>query len=291
VRHGPSWTQQAKLTALDAAPYDRLGNSVSLSGDTALVGAENDDNTSGSAYVFVRSGTTWSQQARLTAPDAEAGDYFGQQVAVSGDTAVVGVPHDSYSGPTIPGSAFVFVRDGSTWTQLPMLTSPDADNLDAFGGSVAVSGATVVVGIPNDDNASGIDAGAADVFGVTPIGSWATLAFGLNGTAGLPALSGAGYLLAGSSTTVSLTQAKPFSLSSLVVGVSAISAPFKGGVMVPNPNFIFPLFTDFFGKATFGGLWPAGIPSGFTAYFQWWIQDPSGPKGFAASNALAGTTL
>jgi hypothetical protein len=75
-----------------------------------------------------------------------------------------------------------------------------------------------------------------------------------------------------------------------VVGVSPLDAPFKGGVMVPSPDLLFVLTTDFFGASSFGGLWPAGVPSGFTTYFQWWIQDPGGPKGFAASNALAGTT-
>jgi hypothetical protein len=89
---------------------------------------------------------------------------------------------------------------------------------------------------------------------------------------------------------LSLDQAKPFSFSPLVVGVSAINAPFKGGLMVPNSDLAFPQFSDFFGAASFGGLWPAGIPAGFTIYFQWWIQDPAGPQGFAASNAVSGTT-
>ena len=91
------WLQQAKLTADDDAAGDQFGNSVAVSGDTAVVGAyANDDggSTSGSAYVFVRSGTTWSQQAKLTASDAAAGDQFGYEVAVSGDTAVVGANGD-----------------------------------------------------------------------------------------------------------------------------------------------------------------------------------------------------
>jgi hypothetical protein len=86
-----------------------------------------------------------------------------------------------------------------------------------------------------------------------------------------------------------LAGAKPFSPSWLVVGVSALNAPFKGGVMVPFPYFGFQLLTDFFGAAAFGGLWPGGVPTGFVTYFQWWMLDPGGPQGFAASNALAGT--
>jgi hypothetical protein len=134
------------------------------------------------------------------------------------------------------------------------------------------------------------DAGAAYVFRLVTIGTWSNLGLGLAGTGGLPSLTSTGYLLAASPVYLSLTHAKAFSISPLVVGISAIAASFKGGVMVPNPDFVFPLFSDFAGTATFGGVWPSGIPSGFTTYFQWWIQDPAGSKGFAASNALAGTT-
>jgi hypothetical protein len=110
------------------------------------------------------------------------------------------------------------------------------------------------------------------------------------GAAGLPALTSTGYLLAGLPVSLTLAQARPFSFSPLVVGVGLLASPFKGGTMAPTLDFSFPLFTDFFGGAAFGGLWPAGVPAGFTTYFQWWVQDPAGPKGFAASNALAGTT-
>ena len=120
--------------------------------------------------------------------------------------------------------------------------------------------------------------------------TWSDLGSGLVGMSGIPTLSGTGDLLASSPITLALANAKPFSFAPLVVGVSSITAPFKGGTMVPKPDVVFPLFTDFFGGTVFGGLWPAGVPSGFATYFQWWIQDPAGPKGFAASNALAGTT-
>jgi hypothetical protein len=118
---------------------------------------------------------------------------------------------------------------------------------------------------------------------------WVDLGAGLAGQSGIPALTGIGSLSAGSSLQLALNSAKPFALAPLVVGLSNLSAPFKGGVLVPYPNYIFPAFTDFFGKSTFSGLWPAGVPSGFTTYFQWWIQDPAGPQGYAASNAVAGT--
>ena len=103
-----TWTQQAKLLASDGATSDRFGSSVSISsdGNTAVIGAEYDDSSWGSAYVFTRSGTTWTQQAKLVAGDRAADDYFGYSVSVSGDgnTAVIGAYYDD-SGK---GSAYIF---------------------------------------------------------------------------------------------------------------------------------------------------------------------------------------
>ena len=112
VRNGGSWSQQAKLIANDAATEDRFGLAVAISGDTAVVGAWGDDDSgsnSGSAYVFVRSGVTWSQQAKLTASDPAPEDWFGTSVAISGDTAVVGALLDD-DGASSSGSAYIFVR-------------------------------------------------------------------------------------------------------------------------------------------------------------------------------------
>src|SRR6266581_3247998 len=103
-----------KLTANDAAPYDGFGAAVAISGDTVVVGAPSDDDAgtaSGSAYVFVRSGGTWSQQQKLTAGDAAPYDAFGCSVAISGNTVVVGAPAFNMSAPRYPpGSAYVFER-------------------------------------------------------------------------------------------------------------------------------------------------------------------------------------
>ena len=165
VRSGTTWTQQAKLTAGDAAALDQFGESVSISGDTAVVGAFGDDDAgvnSGSAYVFVRSGTTWTQQAKLTASDAAAGDQFGRSVSISGDTALVGAVGDDDAGSD-SGSAYVFVRSGTTWTQQSKLTAGDAAAFDFFGFSVSISGDTVLVGAQGDDDA-GTASGSAYIF-------------------------------------------------------------------------------------------------------------------------------
>jgi hypothetical protein len=149
VRSGTRWSQQQKLTASDAAPNDDFGLAVALSGDTAVVGAENN-----SAYVFVRSGTRWSEQQKLTASDAAAGagGFFGNSVAVSGDTAVVGAYADVDAGGD-SGAAYVFVRSGTRWSEQQKLTASDAAAGIRFGNSVAVSGDTAVVGAYADDSA------------------------------------------------------------------------------------------------------------------------------------------
>ncbi|HRI02620.1 MAG TPA: carboxypeptidase regulatory-like domain-containing protein [Pyrinomonadaceae bacterium] len=164
VRSGTSWTQQAKLTASDGAIDDYFGLSVAISGDTAVVGAPAANTDRGSAYVYVRSGTNWIQQAKLTALDGAAGDYFGYSVAISGDTAVVGVPDDDIGSNIDQGSAYVFVRSGTTWSQLATLTASDGAAFDLFGQRVAVSGDTVVVGAFRDDVGTNTDQGSAYFF-------------------------------------------------------------------------------------------------------------------------------
>lgn len=159
--------EQAKLIASDAALSDNFGNSVAMDGDTAVVGVAMDDHAAGtdagSAYVFVRAGGLWMQQAKLIASDAAASDNFGISVAVSGDTVVVGAYFDDHLAGINAGSAYVFTRSGTTWTEQTKLIASDAAANDNFGRSVAVSGDTSLVGSHNDDHAGGVDAGSAYV--------------------------------------------------------------------------------------------------------------------------------
>ncbi len=168
VRSGTTWTQQAQLTATGGAAIDNFGTSVALSGDTAIVAADLDDvganANQGSAYVFVRAGTTWTQQAQLTAADGAAGDLFGSSVAFSGDTALVGAPADDSGANTNQGSAYVFTRSGTTWTQQAQLTAADGAGSDNFGTTVALSGDTAIVGASFDDVGANVDQGSAYVF-------------------------------------------------------------------------------------------------------------------------------
>jgi hypothetical protein len=151
VRTGTVWHQQARLTASDPAKDSVFGDSVAVSGSTAVVGANHVFGSGiGAAYVFVRSGTAWHQQAKLTAPGPATIDYFGNSVAIAGSTAVVGAP-----GQTSPGAAYVFVRSGTAWSQQAKLTASDAASRGFFGGSVAIWRSTAVVGAPNNNSATG----------------------------------------------------------------------------------------------------------------------------------------
>jgi FG-GAP repeat/Putative Ig domain len=168
VRSGGVWTQQQKLEASDATASDQFGFSVGISGETIVVGARLNSgaagNVQGSAYVFVRSGGVWSQQQKLEASDAAAGDLFGSSVAISGEMVVVGAPQDDGAAGSDQGSAYTFTRSGGAWSQQQKLEASDAAENDQFGTSVGIDGETVVVGAPQDDGAAGSDQGSAYTF-------------------------------------------------------------------------------------------------------------------------------
>jgi hypothetical protein len=146
------WTLRAELTASDGAGNDYLGRSVSLDGDTVVVGAAGSDvggnESQGAAYVFVRSGDTWTEQAKLTAPDGAAGDEFGFAAAIAGDTIIVGARFAAIDGINGHGAAYVFVRSGDAWTLQAKLSADDGAAFDEAGFSVAIDGDTALVGAP-----------------------------------------------------------------------------------------------------------------------------------------------
>jgi len=143
-----SWTEQAKLTPSDGATRDLFGNAVAIDGDTIVVGCYLDGDKgfhSGSVYVFTLMGTTWAEQAKLVPQDGAANNQFGGSVAIDGDTIVVGAAEDDTNGMS-SGSAYVFTRTGSTWTERTKLLPSDGSEYGSFGSSVAISGDTIVVG-------------------------------------------------------------------------------------------------------------------------------------------------
>ncbi len=174
TRSGTTWTQQAKLLASDKANTDLFGISVTLSndGNTALIGAylEDDSGTSGNgaAYVFTRSGTTWTQQTKLLAADKANNDDFGQSVALSanGNVALVGAVFEDDPGTTNNGAAYIFTRSGTTWTQQSKLLAADKGGEEYFGRSVALSGDgnNAIIGASQDSDGGLTGNGAAYVF-------------------------------------------------------------------------------------------------------------------------------
>jgi len=168
VRSGVTWGQQAKLTAADGAANDTFGCSVAIAGETAVVGAPNDDvgatANQGSAYVFVRSGVTWTQQQKLVAGDGAVYDNFGSSVAIAGETAVMGAPNHDVGAHSAQGSAYAFVRSGTTWSEQTQLVAADGATDDWFGYSVALSGDTAVVGAYWDNVGARTAQGSAYVF-------------------------------------------------------------------------------------------------------------------------------
>ena len=164
-RNGAAWTEQTKITASDGARNDFFGYSVAISGDYTVVGAGYADDAgsqSGSAYIFKRSGTEWTEEAKITASDGAADDYFGYSVAISGDYAVVGANGDDDAG-SWSGSAYIFKRNGAAWEEQDKITASDGTGGDCFSWSVAISGDYAVSGAYQDDDA-GFASGSAYIF-------------------------------------------------------------------------------------------------------------------------------
>jgi len=188
VRTGASWAQQAYIKASNTDAYDEFGLSLALSADTLVVGtprersgavgvngnqADNGVTNAGAAYVFARSGASWSQQAYIKASNTEALDNFAESLALDGDTLVVGAPEESSAAVGVggdqssnaawkSGAAYVFTRSGALWAQQAYLKASNTGELDFFG-QVALHGATLVVGAHGERSfATGINGPQSD---------------------------------------------------------------------------------------------------------------------------------
>ena len=185
TRSGAAWSQQAYIKASNTGSGDVFGWSLALFGDTLAVGAAgeasingnpNDDSApfTGAVYVFTRNGAVWSQQAYIKASNAGEADQFGWSLALTGDILSVGAPRED-SGATgvggdqgddgLPdsGAAYLFIRNGTVWSQQDYIKAAVTDNGDFFGYSVALSGDTLAAGAPGEDSkATGVDGDALD---------------------------------------------------------------------------------------------------------------------------------
>jgi hypothetical protein len=195
TRNGTVWNQQAYLKASNTDSLDHFGLSVAISDDTVVVGAVGEDSSAtgvngeqedesleqaGAAYVFTRSGTTWSQQAYLKASNTNVVDGFGDSVAISGNTVVVGALGEDSKATGVngdqsdnsaeqAGAAYVFTRNGTVWNQQAYLKASNTDkasnteNIVFFGHPVAIFGDTLVVGARGEDSsATGVNGDQSD---------------------------------------------------------------------------------------------------------------------------------
>jgi nucleoside-specific outer membrane channel protein Tsx len=299
---GGTWSQQAELTSSDGAANDEFGNSVAVSGNTAVVGAPGhmigSNGYQGAAYVFVQSGTTWSQQAELTSSDGAANDGFGDSVAVSGSTAVVGAPDHGIGLNVDQGAAYVFAQSGTAWNQQAELTAADGAAGDYLGNSVAVSDSTALAGTWLHTVGSNVEQGAAYVF-VPSGGSWSQQAeltaadgarhdgFGVSvAVSGSTALAGALNHEVGSNPA----QGAAYVFSSSPPGFTLSANPSNLSVMQGGQGMstitIAPA-NGFDGSVSFSA---SGLPSGVTAAFS---PDPATSASTltltASGTATAGT--
>ncbi len=166
---GATWTEQQKLTASDGADDNFFGHGVDIDGDSIVAGAYSwncgGGSDCGAAYVFTTSdgGSTWSQQQKLSPGDLASGDHFGYSVAIDGDTVIAGAQYNDDAG-TNSGSAYIFTRSGSTWTEQQKLTASDASSQDLFGSAVDVDGNKAIVGAFQADAGGQVEGGQAYLF-------------------------------------------------------------------------------------------------------------------------------
>jgi len=174
-----SWNKLIKVVAPDRAAYDYFGDAVSMSGDYAIVGALNESedasgiNTidgAGSAFIFEKDASNWSQVQKIVASDRDELDYFGSSVSINGDYAIVGAFH---AGIEDTGSAYIFERDGTgRWNEAQILVPSDKQAYASFGYSVSISGNFALVGTPGESIDSLAGTGSAYIFERDGSGNW-----------------------------------------------------------------------------------------------------------------------
>ncbi len=195
TRTGSTWSQEAYVKASNTEAGDAFGLGLAISGGgntlavttvvesssaTGINGNQSDNSAavSGAAYVFTRSGSTWSQEAYIKASNTEAGDAFGfsADLSADGNTLAVGAISESSNATGIngnqsdnsagfSGAAYVFTRSGVTWSQQAYVKASNTEPDDRFGISIALSGdgnTLAVVAVEEDSNATGVDGNQSD---------------------------------------------------------------------------------------------------------------------------------
>ena len=277
--------------------FCELSNTSTLAADLTGWSFDDDSDTAGTVDLSGL-GTLAAGASGVLAADASA--TFDADWGLGGLVAIVGnnsagldaddqlnvyapngfrVDRLDYGATTVPGS---YTADGfSAWS---CGDAVGANDVLSWVGSIAGDAQGSVT------SANG-DVGSPGAFvAVASCGDWLDLGNAKAGSAGTPALVGKGTLVAGDPVALDESGASAGSVAYLVVGVANLSAPFKGGVLVPNPDLLVILVTDGAGAFALSAPWPAGFPAGFATYFQTWIADGGAPQGYSATNAWSATT-
>jgi uncharacterized membrane protein len=316
--HGFLWTEAGGMTMLDS-----LGNGVNrasaISRDGQVIGGFAQGSFNRTPAVWsAADGTGWLYDINAVGEvhgmgndgSTLVGEYEGQAFRDDGAGVTllgslngghwIGIATDiSEDGETIVGyDVNGLSRQAWMWTTATGIVAMDQVLSDA--GFPSAPDTWVCRAVSDDGNVivGGNVSGVGGPFGFggfiyerETVETWIDLGNALAGTNGEPHVTGSGSLDPFSPVSLTLSNALPSGQAYLVFGFSQLSAPFKGGVLEPNPDLVFdPFPTDGAGGLLLSTHWPGGVPSGFTSYMQFWIPDAGGPKGFAASNGLAGTT-
>lgn len=290
--HGDAAGDQAGWAVAGLGDVDGDGR-----GDFAVGIPSGDSSTSASGIVRIYSGLDASVLHELSSKAADG--PFGQAIVGIGDIdedgageLAIGLALGNDAGP---GSGRVAIHSGATGELLVSWPGPYAGNLagwvvDSRGNFAGDGDGDLVVGA-NGSTEDPAPAGAVYIVNPRPAATpWQSLGAKLPGAHGAPTLVGEGSLLPGEWATVTLGHALENTVATLVIGTASLNAPFKGGTLVPFPQIlVFGLPTGPLGQIVLTAPWPPDLPPGFTMLAQFWIADPAGPFGHAASNALLGT--
>jgi FG-GAP repeat len=186
--NGSTWVQQAMLVASDGAANDYFGYCVSINGNYAIVGAYNktvgaSSFGQGKAYIFNFNGSSWVQQAILTAIDGSAYDKFGYSVSISGNYAIVGAKNKNVGAINGQGKAYIYNFNGTSWAIQNILTASDGAANDDFGNSVSISGTNAIIGASNKTISGNGNQGKAYIFSLSA-GSWVQIGSGITASDG-----------------------------------------------------------------------------------------------------------
>lgn len=282
------WTQQTQLLdETEPLVAEHMGESVALDGEHALVGAPRDDtlaDDTGVVHHFTRDGETWTSTAIIQEQGLTPGGRFGCALSSAGTLLLVGAPASGFNNK---GRAVLLERDGAgSYSQVQALETFSVPDGSFFGTSVAAGTSHLLFGSPTADGAA---AGGGALLNVPVVlsGNWIDVGKALAGTQGEASLSATGTIIMDEPYEFSLSNGLPSTPVFLILGLSELCAPLKGGFLVPAPDFtIVGLSTDAGGSMVLAGDWPSGFPGPWEAYFQVWWVDAGGAQGFAASNGL-----